>query len=214
MSGPNRSQAVMAQRKEPADSLDFFPTPPWAVRGFVEELGRTEALGRRSVWEPSCGAGHMVVPLLEVFGAVRASDVHDYGWGHVVHDFLMPTPEPAVDWIVTNPPFRLGVEFALRALDLARLRVALLVRTAFLEGQDRHARLFRPHPPSLVLQYVERVPMLKGRYDPAVSTATSYCWLVWDLRRITPTELGWIPPCRERLFRPEDVTIGAIGGAP
>ena len=34
----NRSSAVMAQRKEPPDSLDFFPTPPWATRALCERL--------------------------------------------------------------------------------------------------------------------------------------------------------------------------------
>jgi hypothetical protein len=41
-----------------------------------------------------------------------------------------------------------------------------LVRNGFLESRGRHSRLFKPHPPSLVLQFVERVPMVKGRCDP------------------------------------------------
>lgn len=32
------STAVMARRVEPADSLDFFPTPPWATRAFCEHV--------------------------------------------------------------------------------------------------------------------------------------------------------------------------------
>jgi len=32
----NTSHAVMAQRVEPHDSLDFFPTPPWATRALCE----------------------------------------------------------------------------------------------------------------------------------------------------------------------------------
>lgn len=34
------SPAVAAQRSEPADSLDFFPTPPWATRAFVQHVAR------------------------------------------------------------------------------------------------------------------------------------------------------------------------------
>jgi hypothetical protein len=47
--------------------------------------------------------------------------------------------------------------------------------------------------------------MVKGRYDPKASTATSYCWLVWakgDARE--PTEFVWIPPCRRALERAGD----------
>lgn len=34
----NCSSAVMQQRSEPRDSLDDFPTPPWATRALCEWL--------------------------------------------------------------------------------------------------------------------------------------------------------------------------------
>ena len=34
----NRSSAVMQQRSEPHDSLDDFPTPPWATRALCQHL--------------------------------------------------------------------------------------------------------------------------------------------------------------------------------
>ena len=34
----NTSHAVMAQRVEPKDSADDFPTPPWATRALVEHV--------------------------------------------------------------------------------------------------------------------------------------------------------------------------------
>ncbi|MCH8316416.1 MAG: methyltransferase [Planctomycetes bacterium] len=145
----------------------------------------------------------MVRPLREYFASVARSDVHDYGWDHVVQDFLWPCEQHA-DWIITNPPFRLGCEFALTAMDHARIGVAMLVRTAFLESIGRYERLFSKHRPA-VLQFTERVPMFKGRLDAKGSTATAYCWLVWTrpygdvLRR-----MDWIPPCRKALERPGD----------
>jgi len=57
--------------------------------------------------------------------------------------------------------------------------VAVLVRSAFIEGVERFATLYDPNPPDYLFQHTERVPMVKGRYDPKASTATSYCWLVW-----------------------------------
>jgi hypothetical protein len=30
--------AVMAQRREPPDSLDYFPTPPWATRALFRHV--------------------------------------------------------------------------------------------------------------------------------------------------------------------------------
>lgn len=205
----NTSHAVMAQRHEPADSLDFFPTPPWATRALCEYLKITDdLLHGKSAWEPACGEGHMVRPLSEYFERVYASDAHDYGHG-AVRDFLFPGDEPTFDWIITNPPFRLGLEFAVAAIDRARFGTAILVRTAFLESGDRFERLFSRHKPHAILQFCERVPMVKGRYDPKASTATSYCWIVWRCRPVKPHGQSvpmfiWIPPCRRRLERPED----------
>lgn len=209
----NRSHAVMSQRVEARDSLDLFPTPCWATRALCEWLLEVcYVLETSSVWEPACGLGDMVKPLREYFGECRASDVFDHwgGYGREIVDFLMPNPEREFDYdfIATNPPFRLGEQFALTALSRAKRGVALLVRTAFLESAERHNNLFLPHPPSDILQFVERVPMFKGRLDRAGSTATAYCWLVW-LKRIKggQTQFHWIAPCRRRLERDSDYPI-------
>lgn len=204
----NRSHAVMAQRHEPHDSLDFFPTPPWATRALCHHVlpPLVDHLQGLTVWEPACGTGAMAQPLAEHFGHVRASDVHPYGFGEVL-DFLMPFPVERPHWIVTNPPFRLGIEFARRALEVATDGVALLVRTAFLEGVER-SRFFAECPPAVVAQFAERVPMVKGRLDRTASTATSYTWIVWA-RGHTDTRLRWIPPCRKALDRDSDWTTEA-----
>jgi site-specific DNA-cytosine methylase len=47
MSGPNTSPAVMQQRHEPHNSLDDFPTPPWATRALCERLGDLSGLTAR-----------------------------------------------------------------------------------------------------------------------------------------------------------------------
>lgn len=197
----NRSHAVMAQRVEPHDSLDFFPTPPWATRALCEHI----PIAAHLAWDPCCGEGHMVRPLQEYALAVAGSDVHDYGCGFIAHDFLQPyTPDgiAASEWIIFNPPFRLGEQFVRRGLQLATHGVCALVRTAFLESQERY-RLFTEHPPAVIAQFVERVPMLKGRLEKTASTATAYCWIIWA-RGQADTRFKWIPPCRRRLERESD----------
>jgi hypothetical protein len=79
----------------------------------------------------------------------------------------------------------------------------MIVRTSFLEGVGRFEKLYSKRPPSIVAQFSERVPMVKGRLTPTGSTATSYCWLVW-LKGVAGTKLVWIPPCRKQLERAED----------
>lgn len=207
----NRSHAVMAQRVEPHDSLDDFPTPPWATRALCEHVLEKKEIAKQSVWEPACNRGYMARPLKEYFKSVHASDIHDYGWDgqERVVDFLFSGLEPphiaaaGVDWIITNPPFRLAEQFIQRGLEIANEGVAVLVRTSFLEGVSRYENLFGKNPPNTVAQFVERVPMVKGRHDPNASTATSYAWLVWGGYDV-PTTFRWIPPCRREFQREGD----------
>lgn len=202
----NTSHAVMQQRHEAHDSLDDFPTPPWAGRALCEHVIAVDP--QDSLWEPAANRGFLLRGLASYFRTAHGSDVHDYGAGFRVADFLFPGPVPVADWIITNPPFRLAEQFARRGLEVAGKGVALLTRTSFLEGAQRHRELFSVQPPLIVAQFVERVPMVKGRHDPAASTATSYCWIVWarDRKRGEPTQFVWIPPCRKRLERSGDAT--------
>jgi hypothetical protein len=209
---PAGGMSVMASRREPSDSLDFFPTPPWATRALCEHVLIPQELASLTCWEPACGEGHMAAVLAEYFLSVRSTDVHDYGYpdqaatasfvgpGVYIHEAV------EIDWIITNPPFNLALEFAERAIREAKRGTALLTRTSWLEGGKRHERLFGKNPPSCVALFAERVPMVKGRWDPKASTATSYAWVIWRPWHRGQTELRWIPPGRRAaLTKPYDV---------
>ena len=212
----NKTHAVMAQRIEARDSPDDFPTPPWATRALVEHvLENRKALATKTCLEPACGAGHMARALKEYFGAVSQSDAYDYGCGPI-RDFLThPFETNSVDWVITNPPFRLSEEFVVRALKVAREGVAILARTVFIESVGRYRNLFEQMPPTKFAQFTERVPMLKGRLDRNATTATSYAWLVWEKEsKATGSRLMWVPPCRKLLERASDYPAsGAISTA-
>lgn len=175
-------------------------------------------LGLLTCREPAANRGHMVGPLREYFAEVDASDVHDYGAGFPVRDYLFGDVPAMVDWTITNPPFRLAEQFIARAMATSRVGCAMLVRSAFLEGQDRHRNLFSVTPPAAVLQFVERCLMLRGRIirvgapDPfnlkdgapvKGATATSYCWIVW-MHGHADTRLRWLPAVRTTLEKPGD----------
>jgi hypothetical protein len=201
----NTSHAVMAQRAEPKNSPDDFPTPPWATRALCEYvLPNKSNLTTQVCLEPACGAGHMAKALNEYFCCVHCFDAFDYGYGKI-RDFLSSPFEPlSVDWVITNPPFRLAEEFVLRALLVARQGVAILARTVFLESVGRYQRIFSEQPPTKFAQFAERVPMVRGRLDGNASTATGYAWLVWEKRSTQPPQLLWVPPCRKKLEREAD----------
>lgn len=197
----NTSHAVMAQRIEPKDSPDDFPTPPWATRGLLEHIIDTRSLAGLTCLEPACGAGHMAKVLNEYFKTVRSSDAFSYGYGEV-RDFVeKPYGPNTFDWVITNPPFRLAEDFVRLALPIARKGVAILARTVFLESVGRYRGIFQEAPPTKFAQFVERVPMVRGRLDIKATTATGYAWLVWEKGTNEAPRLTWVPPCRKKLER-------------
>lgn len=207
MTGQNTSSAVMQQRSEPHKSLDDFPTPPWATRALLEFLCMQGFTSGGTAREPAANRGYMVKPLSEFFDSVEGSDVHDYGFGFPVRDYLFGGEPDPVDWTITNPPFRLAEEFIGRALSTSKEGCAFILRSAFLEGVGRYKRLFSQRPPAFVLQFSERVVMHKGRLSKDGSTATAYCWIIWLNEKwhlSGTTEFHWVPPCRGRLEASED----------
>ena len=200
----------MNQRKSPLSELDYFPTPPWATRALCEKLQELDVdIKNKSAWDCASGGGHMIGALAEYFGECRASDIHDYGAGAEIRDFLS-SPHGCVgptDWIITNPPFKLALEFTLKALGEAEEGVAMFCRTNFIEGQKRYAELYKHNPPTIVLQFVERVALVKNRVDPKATSATAYAWFVWLKKTIIKEKfisLSHIEPCRQRLERDSD----------
>jgi hypothetical protein len=206
---PNGARAVMASRKQPAEDLDFSPTPPWATRALMERIFPVVNISRASltsVHEPACGKGHMAEVLREYFPTVTATDVHDYGYGEAVQDFLDEKYEVDADWVITNPPFAKKAEqFALKAIEQARVGAAIFAQLRWLETIGRYERLFRDRPPTLIAFFADRVPLHMGKWEPEGSSATAYMWLMW-VKGMAPRAPFWIPPDPERtLWRPDDI---------
>lgn len=204
---PNGARAIMGSRIEPDDSLDYFPTPPWATRALLTHVWpRLGAPAFKSAWEPACGEGHIAEVLCEQFDQVVASDIFGYGYGAVLNFYDDPPFGLEADWIITNPPFRDDAEtFVIKALERARVGVAMFLRLQWLESIGRYERIFAPRPPAIIAQFAERVPLHKGRWEPEGATATAYLWIVWLKNRHERTEFFWIPPgCRDHLTRADD----------
>jgi hypothetical protein len=226
---PSGHTAVMAGRQAPeADTLDFFPTPPWSARAGGELVKRLDP-GARTCWEPACGEGHMAWGLGDYFDDVYLTDIHDYGfWEQGFGRVLNFLDEEAdlhagqFDWIITNPPFKDGEAFVRAALPRARRGVAMLLRSVFLEGAGRRPLFTDPALGfAVAAQFAERVPMVKGRWDPQASSATAYSWFIWIKRPLDAGGMRYaiaeanaaggflgliIPPgTKSRLSRPADL---------
>jgi hypothetical protein len=137
-------------------------------------------------------------------GEICSSDAQHDGYSTVRNYLDVPYEGNAVDWVITNPPFRLAEDFVHRSLIVARRGVAVLVRTVFIESVGRYRNLFAKKAPTICAQYTERVPMVRGRLDRKASTATGYAWLVWQKPLTASTRLVWVPPSRKGLERDTD----------
>ena len=171
------------RRAEAKDSLDYFPTPAWATRalfrfGLYRQYG-FKPLKQMSALEPACGGGHMAEVLKEYFGTVTSADIASYGYPCMIADYL-ETDHETHDWVITNPPFNRAGEFIQKALKTSNIGTAMFARLAFLESKGRYESIFSHTPPTKVCVFSERVPLVKGTVDATASSATAYCWLIWE----------------------------------
>jgi hypothetical protein len=165
--------------------LDFFPTCPWAARAIAHRIKQFDP-GATTAYDPMCGEGHFADPLKDVFGPanVWASDVYNFGYGEHFDYFDGVPAHISADWFVTNPAFFLAGRFIEDALRRAKRGVAVLCRTSFVETEGRETMLYEgDNPLTCFMPFVERVPMILGRYDPDASTATSYSCFVFHKGR-------------------------------
>jgi hypothetical protein len=204
---------------------DDFPTPPWATRALLTHVIKVDS--SETVLAPAAGRGYLSEVLKETFADVVSYDIADYGYCPVLPGGFLESFEfgsGSFDWVIAAPLFPQVAAFAHEGLRVARRGVALLCRTMIVEGADRFENLYSVAPPSVIAQFVERVPIIQGRVDPKASTATAFAWLVWDrqIPALTRAErypspdpnsvqirLWWIPPCRRELEREQDYILPA-----
>jgi hypothetical protein len=175
---------------------DLYETSPVAVRALLE----VESFSI-DVWEPCCGPGSIVTVLRAAGHRVLATDLVDYGCcpdSESRVDFLMEPMAGKPRTIVTNPPFKLAGEFVERALESGHIdKVAMLLRLAFLESEERRSILENG---TLARVYVfrNRLPMMHraGYTGKKSSSKVAFAWFIWNREHRGPTELhriSWTP---------------------
>lgn len=171
--------------------LEFYKTPVEATRSLIAIEGRSLP---QMIWEPACGDGAMVFPLVESGRTVFASDIVDRGFGHVL-DFMTAEHHPVSPCraVVTNPPFSLAQEFVDKAFSLPNIHyVALLLRLAWLESA-RRKEWFASNPPARIHVSSRRLPMMhREGYEGKKSTSTlAHAWFIWLRGHDGPPQLRW-----------------------
>ena len=162
---------------------DFYATPEEST----EKLLRVVTF-RGRIYEPCCGQGHISEVLIKHGYEVFSSDLVDRGYGTPRVDFLMESQKH--DNIETNPPFKNALEFAERALELSRYKVALLLKLSFLEGVARR-NFFKRYPPEKVWVFSQRQALMKNG-EPHSGGMLALAWFVWSKGNIESPTIGWV----------------------
>lgn len=166
---------------------DFFPTPRWATYALIDN-----EQFKGNIWECACGDGAMSRVLEDTNRPVRSSDLYDRGFGDIGVDFL--SASRGADNIITNPPYNSAETFVANGVKLAKRKVALLLRLAFLEGANRARTIFSSCPPSRVWVFSERITFYPVGVEVRGTGTTAYAWFVWDKDAAMGTELRWLKP--------------------
>ena len=170
-------------------SHDYYATDPKAVDWLlsVEELAPV-------IWEPACGEGHISKRLEEYGKKVISTDIVYRGYGCPEGiDFLQTDIKDFEGDIVTNPPYRQGLEFVEKALDIVHGggTVAMFLRLLFLEGKKRK-EFFMENPPRRVYVFSSRIACAKnGNFDEN-KNAVCFAWFVWTKGYKGDTVVKWI----------------------
>ena len=170
--------------------LDAYFSPPEAVISLIQIEARY--LPKR-IWEPAAGDGAIVRPLQAAGFTVVASDLSDYGLEDCRSgvDYLTAKPIRGVEGIITNPPYKLAMRFAEKALRETDY-LALLLRTNFLESTAR-LQFFRKHQPARIWISSRRLPMMHrhGWQGPRAPSNTCFAWFIWDARADQKRVVDW-----------------------
>lgn len=188
-----RAQTGASQTDLDRPDNDYFVTSPEATRALlrVEDFPGV-------IWEPACGDGTMARELAKGHGVnfVLPSDVVDYGYPNAkLHNFLTVSISKLhpFDHIVTNPPYSLAEAFVQKALSLRPRKVAMILRTVWLEGAGRYQRLWSTNPPARVWVFTKRPTFQRDGVGEFRSGLISFSWVVWDRSHVGPPQLGWLP---------------------
>lgn len=190
------SARLKAEHREPIAEREWYKEPRWSVDALLDA---ERFIG--DVFDPCCGSGTVPDACLDRGIRAYASDIVDRADGRFhVADFFDGVPEiDSVGNVVSNPPFSMLLPFIDRGLIIARHKVVVLARLAFLETPGRKA-FFLSRPLARVLVFSKRVSMPPaGRGIAEKGGTVAFAWFVFDKThrgpngQPLPASLGFVP---------------------
>ena len=184
---PNKGLSIVGSSRNNGEREpdDYYPTPAYAVE---ELLKREEFQGE--VWECACGEGD-ISKVFESNGfSVRSTDLIDRGFGSQL-DFLKS--DVISDNIITNPPYKIALDFVMKAKKQSRNKIAMFLKTVWLESEGRYEMFQdKEFPLKCVYQFSKRVTLTKGGKKMKNSGMIAYAWYVWEKGYEGEPVIRWI----------------------
>ena len=166
---------------------DFYATPTAAVNKLIDKFGFM--LDEAKIYDPCVGRGHILKPFRDRGIEVEGTDLVERTdlWNPDItypgdHDFLSRIEPVHHANIVTNPPYKLCLEFAQKSLELIDegMYLCMLLKIQFLETKARYA-FFRNYPPKYVYVFVNRIGCIPGG-DTDINKPSAICYAgyIWQ----------------------------------
>jgi len=170
----NFVQRSTAPDSEKREKDDFYPTDPVAVDLLLKH---EKFVG--PVWECACGDG-AISKRLEAHGITHVdTDLVDRGYGTPRVDFLMECMLLAPD-IITNPPFKLALQFMQHAHQLKVRKLALFLPVRAIGGKKR-GLFYKKSFLKTVYVLLDRPDMWRnGIKESENGGMIDFAWFVWD----------------------------------
>lgn len=172
---------------------DYYATDPVCLDKLIKKFDIPEI-----ICEPCCGEGHLSKKLIELGHKVYSSDLINRGYGEVKDFFEMTELPEDCNCILTNPPYKYGLQIVNHSLDLLKDGgyCIMFLKTTFLEGKKRYQELFSKNPPKYMFQFTERVMCAKnGDFELMIASggsAISYAFYIWQKGFKGKTTIDWI----------------------
>lgn len=157
--------------------FDYYPTPGFMTRSLAHFH---PAIVGASVLEPCSGGDAITTILRREFGCrVATNDLDNRHLAQTCHDATAQSYwknyAPAVDWVITNPPFNVALPILIYAVEHARVGVAFLLRKTFLEPTDDRGPWLQEHPPTRSIGEPRYDFRRNGKTD-----SVSCDWYLWE----------------------------------
>lgn len=174
---------------------DFYSTDPNSLEIFLKALKRDGFYLHNKIWECACGMGHLSEVLKKHKYSVYSSDLFDRGYNDATYNKNFLKCEKLSNYdILTNPPYKYALDFVEHALKILDdgFYCIMYLKIQFVESKSRR-KLFEENPPKYIYVNSERQQcFINGDMSNKYSSASCYCWFIWEKGYNGETILKWI----------------------